>query len=723
MVVIFLKISSMIFKSFPLIAFLLVFFSISGFAQNFLSTWENLPGPDGGSILQFETDGDMLYALTLGGIYESRNAGEDWDLLQGSRNVANFSAQLEAEAGVLYVLTGGVLSRSRDMGKTWKILLQEPYPLDSMERPKGIFVNKDTLISITSTAIYQSENQGNTWQKSTVPDNFFVQRFKSFAKVGTDIFVAFDSFILKSEDGGLTWKQNFKSSNSFADMEVIDSVLYALYDGYPRLIRSYDHGIHWDKIDADSIQFGQYYSGARDWITGTGDTIFYSSEYGCIHGGVQMFRSFNEGEDWSGSPRNGFRDHWMQDLKALSPHLLAGTMQGVFRSQDNATSFHPFHKGMNGTWVHSLFKMPNGRWWINTRQGIFSSDDDGGTWELQFAGELEEPCGWWWNTLHKTSKRLYRNECDLYCHVWMSEDGGSTWVEIPPIHQFWSADITSSEETIWVIEHSRLYKLADTESSFSEVALPAQGNPYDLKVFGDKLLISIERDLYLSENQGVTWEKIPGQSQELQQVGTPIYMDNEAIFALSEPFDDSLLVFDFVQKVWEPYFPIVEGDTLNYWEFQFLKTVGDLRWMSAKGRGLYYSSTTEPQKWYPFVPLLPYNTATAIAFDFLSDEMWVGTAGAGVYKTRFQLGKATSGSLGFVIYPNPSIGESTLSSQTFFSEKIILRVFDVSGKMLREDSLPPGQSWDINLSLPNGLYVWQIITPFGPVALKWLRTN
>jgi len=719
------KIENMVYKSIFRTALLLVIFPLFTFGQTLQKTWENLPGPDGGAVLQFETDGNRLYALTYGGIYGSQNDGETWVLLEGSRNVADFGAQLEVEAGVFYVLKGnGVLLRSLNNGATWKAVLQAPYPIDAPGgRPKGMMAIGDTLLVISALAIYRSANQGNTWQESLVPPFYFSQQFKSFARVGTDIFVAYDWTILKSTDGGQRWNTNFTAGYRFADMEAVDSVLYALYDGYPRLIRSTDHGLHWDKIDTDTIFFWPYYDETKDWLTGTGDQLFYASDYWCVHGGVQMFHSFNKGGDWHKSPRAGINFHYLNDLKALKPHLLAGTEQGVFRSGDNAATFQPYHHGMNGTWVYALSQLSTGSWWAETGQGIFSSGDDGQSWELRLPGALEAPCNGWDNQILFTKKRIIRKEYDLSYHVWVSEDVGDTWQEIPPTKPYWSPTILASDTILWLEEDNRLYKMADSEADFTEVLLPKQGNLGEMITGGNKISLFIDHDNYLSDDQGLTWILMELSTPGGLQPGWHLYMDEQALFSINFQSEGAILTYNFHEKVWKPYFPMIDGDTLNNWEFQFLKTAGGIRWISVRDRGLYYSSIQEPEILYPFSPHFPFKTPSALAFDLSGQEMWVGTNGAGIFKTKFQYNTEEDPSFRFGIYPNPSFGQSTLTAPTFITEKIFLRVFDTAGKLMKEQTLPPGQSWDIQLNLPAGMYLWQITAPEGVYTLKWLRNN
>lgn len=704
-----------------IIAGLLMSVSGSALAQNFQTQWENLPGPFGGSIIQFDTDGNGLYALTRGGIYKSQNAGETWDLLEGSRNIVGTSSTFEAEDGVLYVLSrSGVLVRSRNEGKTWVTVLQKPFPVDlAAGAPIGFTVLGDTIVALTPITIYRSVNQGDTWEEAIVPAPFFAQKFRSFAHVGTDLFVAFDWFIFKSEDGGKTWKQNFSASYYFASITAVDSVLYALYEGYPRLIRSYDRGQSWDKIDADSIYFWQYYQETKDWLTGTGNKLFYASDYWCIHGGVQMFNAFNQGEDWSASPRQGLRNHTLNDLKALPQHLLAGTDQGLFRSQDDGASFQPYHQGMNATYVYSLAQSHTNRWWTNTRQGIFASDDSGQTWDLKFAGELESPCNGWVDRLFFTKNRIFRPANEQQYKLYMSEDGGDSWSEFISTPLYLAPQILAAGDMFWMVKDKMLYKMRDTEQAQTLVTLPEPGTPTILGGADRIIVISMGKNTFYSENAGETWEPIPMLAEDSEPVYDFLYIDNEAIFAYSNDYED-IVLFPFKEKAWKAFVPVLEGDTLKPGFYNILHTAGGLRWIAAK-ETLYYSAVEEPEVWYPFEPNFPFKAPSAIAFDPAKQEMWVGTAGAGIYKTKVRFKPVDPAPPSFGLYPNPSPGQSTLSSSIFLMENIRLRVLDVSGKLLLEQSLPPGQSWDVSLDLPNGMYVWQVITAQGSFCIKWIR--
>jgi len=62
--------------------------------------WTQIPGPDGGSIQNFDLDGPRLYALTQAGIYSSDDEGYHWNLLPKSLLTTRGLYQFRAESGV-----------------------------------------------------------------------------------------------------------------------------------------------------------------------------------------------------------------------------------------------------------------------------------------------------------------------------------------------------------------------------------------------------------------------------------------------------------------------------------------------------------------------------------------------------------------------------------------------------------------------------------------------
>ncbi|MDX1910309.1 MAG: T9SS type A sorting domain-containing protein [Saprospiraceae bacterium] len=706
-----------------LVHLILVILVTSLHSQPLLPKWKNLNGPDGGCILHFETDGSQLYALTKGGVFTSQNAGESWKLLDGPRNLIKFGGQLVVEQGVLYLLNEyGICLRSRNAGASWTSVLQPPFLIDEpLGKPQKIHAIGDTIIVASALGIYRSVNQGDTWEIATVPYDYYALEIKDFVQIGQDIFLTYGKVILKSTDGGSTWKKNYVSGFTFADITATDSVLYALYDGFPRLIRSFDRGLHWESIDTDTIEFYQYNDETDDWLTAIGGQLYYCSDYGCIHGGVLIFQSGNFGDEWGTSERSGLKRHYMNDLFVLPEHLLAATEQGVFRSTDDAQSFHPFHSGMSGAWVKSIHKLTGGRWWVETMQGIFATDTDGLSWDLKFPGQLEEPCRDGGVQLHTTQKRLFYTEKRLGYHLWMSEDGGETWTDIFPLPYSY-ANVASSQHNFWISSDSKLYLLSDEADNLKEIILPFSGRIYQMIATDNKVFIETEGQFFLSEDRGESWQNIENTVTSGQDVIDLNFMDKHGLFgATGQWYSDTTVVYDFETKVWRPIFPVAESDSLKSWDFNYLHTLGEIRLFNIYNKGLFFSTIDEPEKMHRFFPVLPFHKLTSARFDPLHQKLWVGSGGAGIYTISLPVPASLSAVPDFQVAPNPSTGNSLLQAPYFVTEHMLFRVFDSSGKLVHRTTLPPGQFWEINLVLPTGVYFWQVLTTQGTVTLKWVK--
>lgn len=149
-----------------------------------------------------------------------------------------------------------------------------------------------------------------------------------------------------------------------------------------------------------------------------------------------------------------------------------------------------------------------------------------------------------------------------------------------------------------------------------------------------------------------------------------------------------------------------------------LKTHDGVTWAALEGKGLFYT-TDATGRFYPAQPQLPYPYPTALAFR--GDTIWVGTEGGGIYHmTLPPVHTEASAKPIFQCSPNPSNGRLRLEADVFFTDETRLAVLDVTGKMVTEKNLAPGQVWDLDFQyLPRGLYVLMLRTASGSVGLKW----
>ncbi|MCB9307805.1 MAG: T9SS type A sorting domain-containing protein [Lewinellaceae bacterium] len=685
--------------------------------------WEDLPQPFGGSIIHFEEDAGDLYALTHGGIFKSADAGQHWSLLKESRSICWSASQLEVSEGYLYILTTqGTIERSADQGESWETILAKPYPINGQgEVILHIYADGDTLLVGSRLTVYRSVDRGDTWEKTI---DHYAANYRGFGKVNSDYFVSYDRYILKSADAGISWDQVFSAGYNFADFTVVDTIVYALYEGFPRFIRSYDSGQTWDKIDTDTIKFYQYHSDFDDWLTGYGQSVYYGSDYGCIHGSVNIFHSPDAGDEWFSAPWESLQYRRLSDLKAMQGQLLAGTFQGVFRSTDDGTTFSPYHDGMNSTWVRNILKSKNNRCWAETYQGVFSSDDNGQNWTLRFNGDLDGSCDYFTQTLFSTQQRMFFKDG---CKVVYSEDNGETWQAIPAFQSWDCPDLIVTTHAAWFSTYSKVYKFSDDESVLVDVtnSVPA---PRHFAAKGEIIYLTTFDKSYISRDAGMTWDTMP----ELYEDSTKIhhYMigigdENMWLRSYYIPlYDERIYRYGYESGEYERMIPVdvSTGDSIPEGQIVFFEKTGNIRWMSARGKGLYYTTDVDGEKWSLFTPALPIPNATTIFVD--NDDLWAGTAGAGIFRIALNVPPAGNDHPMFSLMPNPSAGNVSLSSDVFFSDPLMLQIFDAAGRLVYDRVLIPGSFWEESLQgLASGMYFWHIKTATSSTVLKWIKSQ
>jgi len=128
--------------------------------------WQHVPGPDGGLVINLDTDGHTLYALTLNSIFRSNDEGYHWQVLEGSFSAGRTIDRLVVENGVFYGKnTAGEVLRSRDEGKTWQAVLKTAYPITIPDDYfYKVFAMGDTVLVSSKFTIYRSVDGGDNWQ-------------------------------------------------------------------------------------------------------------------------------------------------------------------------------------------------------------------------------------------------------------------------------------------------------------------------------------------------------------------------------------------------------------------------------------------------------------------------------------------------------------------------------------------------------------------------------
>jgi photosystem II stability/assembly factor-like uncharacterized protein len=159
---------------------------------------------------------DRLYAANEDGVWESRDGGEAWDQIDNA-----FTGRIAVSTpGTLLSSRNCGLSRSTDDGRTWKQVISCDLPGNDDVGVGTVELWVDPRNPRNLYALMQADNGGNS----------------------------FGRFLVKSTDGGATWK-NLKGSPLLAAVAPSDfRTLYAVDYRTDQILRSRDGGESWKVV-------------------------------------------------------------------------------------------------------------------------------------------------------------------------------------------------------------------------------------------------------------------------------------------------------------------------------------------------------------------------------------------------------------------------------------------------------------------------------------------
>jgi len=227
--------------------------------------------------------------------------------------------------------------------------MQSPYAAQSLRASQSLLLDithaGQRIVAVGERGhILYSDDEGKTWQQAKVPTQqmltavYFVDAQHGWA-------VGHDALILNSQDGGLTWTQQYQDlalEAPLLDIWFADQHSGFAVGAYGTLLHTQDGGQHWDTLDDVLDNEEGYHLNAITAVKDAG--IFIVGEMG------SMFRSADGGERWEklASPYEG--SLFGVQATAQDNTLLAYGLRGhVFRSADFGDSWQTINlRGSNG---------------------------------------------------------------------------------------------------------------------------------------------------------------------------------------------------------------------------------------------------------------------------------------------------------------------------------------------------------------------------------------
>jgi photosystem II stability/assembly factor-like uncharacterized protein len=336
------------------------------------------PGNQGSlprAIATVPGDSQTVWLATLGaGAFASADAGESWSPLGAAVAETIFDLAFDP-SGRLYAATDQGAFRSDDRGRTWLSIQQglPPGPVTSLaENPAG----SATLFAVAGDgALFATADGGASWSAAGGGDLPALASVHQGAMSGLVFAGDEDGGVFRSADGGASWQavviRGTRGAPRFAVVPQFPTLVYVASETGMQV--SFDGGL-------------TFYSR----LGAVADIVFAVEMDGSgrIHAATDagLFTSSDAGDTWSGPPVSLPANAAVVSLAAErdSPGtLLAATTAGeLFRSADGGTSFAPVTIGLGEAEIVLLHESAwPSVFYAAARDGtVFASLDGGQGW-------------------------------------------------------------------------------------------------------------------------------------------------------------------------------------------------------------------------------------------------------------------------------------------------------------------------------------------------------
>ena len=342
---------------------------------------------------------DTAYGVFLGtfldGIYRSSDNGTNWTnigmeasatwvtILGGTPPPATRSLYTEGlyadtVSTSIFSVANSHLYQSTDDGTSWVRIT--PVPGSAPTVQTVLVASSGKVFCGTAAGLYLSDNNGASWNISTLPNPFYIFHIAEGAP-GTFSVATLGDGVYRSFDNGTTWElaENGIASALRTMIWLGDSVIYA-GGANPGVHKSTDQGTSWSIVGVTD------YNVTSIEVDSVG-TIFAGTPAGVYH-------STDSGATWetpgaiSAQTKIGMSSVSLTNvlsLKSEGSDLFAGTGgSGLFRSTDAGETWQAANTGLGSMTVPSIAVRADKYVFVATGKGVYRSTAPLGTAELTF---------------------------------------------------------------------------------------------------------------------------------------------------------------------------------------------------------------------------------------------------------------------------------------------------------------------------------------------------
>lgn len=553
-----------------LVLFLSSVIHISAFSQ-----WIQTGGPTGGDTFEIvQIDSELFLSTGIGGIYKSVDDGKTWALSSIGLPCNELVETLVEHNGNLYVaISRSGIYTSIDKGETW-------IPINSgVENLTfySLFVDGSNIYAGEANGgVYYSPDNGQSWANKS--NGVATIHFKDFITFNSKVYAA-GEFLYETSNNGDSWiKLNLPNlnQNGIRAVTVNNNVFYAASDG--KVYISTDNMISWNEriinnngssiiklINHNSLVYlttalGTYFYTNDNGINWTSvkntntnnfvNNLFFTNNSIIMSTRDGLYESSDLGASWFRS-NNGIANLGIDSMAKNNSYIFAGTLtQGIFRSIDNGQSWVSINNGLTGLNTLHINKIDviGNVVFITTDAGLYSSTNDGNSWELKFYPGLN----------YQTEVFDYNNGNFVTAvngvGVFLSSDNGTTWVQTQTnglnTQTAYYSILIDGNVIIISTHNGEVFKSTDLGNTWKNISIISNNYlTFELELFNNTLYAATNKGLMISKDLGDNWTAFNNDVKYIND----ILFDSEKIYIGTSM---GVYVADQQEKKW---YPLCEG--------------------------------------------------------------------------------------------------------------------------------------------------------------------
>ncbi len=433
-------------------------------------------------VLSLASLGSIVFAGTEGGLFQSNDSGATWFAPRENFTNRPISA-LVAQGSTLLLISSTQLLRSSDTSKTWipaqfsttpggilsiatngsdffvgtgtgkifrstnnGVQWQEVFSSLSQISIGALSGNSTYLVAGTSSGqILRSLNNGTTWNPVNI--GIPTRSIETILVDGQRIFAGPRGSVIRSEDGGTTWRELGFTAGQIATSLARQG--NSLYIGA-------GNGVHYSNDNGTTLGLGNTGLAATEVhvVQASGDTLFAGTHTNGI------FRSLDKGTTWE-TMNNGLFTRDVLSLAAAGNTMFAGTHgSGVYRSADRGQSWQQTFGVDLARLVYAVEIIGNTILAIDDFGYLARSTDNGRTWQsraAEFKGRGYAISVIRGSIYAGTGGGMYR-----------STDDGMTWTLVPAFNSTFNGPIIEFNNTLFGASGQGILRSADGGRTWTE---------------------------------------------------------------------------------------------------------------------------------------------------------------------------------------------------------------------------------------------------------------